>query len=211
MNTISPALIKKDAITKASLVYKALGLTFKNFKMSLDTLRESIGQNDLTTSLVKTNFANSYNIILSDMITFLVNILQTKINIGTDDSLVIRKVDTSLSEYSNEIWYGHTVQVSETQERRFPPQVVCKYDNFSIVPVITADIVTGYDFLVGTRKYTINDSSTLNLDEQDALIEQTVIERIITVTTIASYLQEYCAINVNIIEKYLTLFNKLFV
>lgn len=211
MSTLTKTIIKRNTIVKAGTVYKSLRDSFKNFKISIDKLREQIDQIDLTNSLIKTNFGNNYNILLSDLITSLTNILQTRRTVvGDNGSLVVRPVDTTIPEYFTEIWYGHTVKTL-TVETRFPPRIVCKYDNFSVVDILDDnDNVIGFTILVGDKTYSLLNSENIGLDSPDDIIVQTIIEQLTLIITTASYLQEYCSLNESIINKYKASFDLLY-
>ncbi len=92
---MSSAVIKKNAMDLAFSVYKVLTLAFSNFKLSVDKLRNTTDSIDLTNSLVKSNFSNSYNILLSDLNSTIVNILQSRRTIRGDDGALVIKPVTS--------------------------------------------------------------------------------------------------------------------
>ena len=210
MTDINKAQLKKDQIDKAESVYKTLGNVFKNFKLSVDKLREKVDTIDLTNQLFKTSFGNSYNILLSDLVSSVRNILQARRTaVGDDGSLVIRPVNVSTNDYFSEIWYGHTVIIGAT-EQRFPPRIVCKYDNFSVEKVIENDLLIAYDFIFGDKKCTINTSIDIGLDAADDVIVQSVIDKLNIIILTSSYLQDYCLINQQQIAKYKTLFVSLY-
>lgn len=211
MTTLTKTIIKRNTIEKARSVYKSLSDSFKNFKLSIDKLREQIDQIDLTNPLIKTNFGNNYNILLSDLVTSITNILQTRRTIiGDNGSLIIRPVDVETSSYFTEIWYNHTT-VTLTNEQRFPPRIVCKYDNFSIVNILDIDNnVIGFTFLIGDKTYSLYNSENLGLDSSNDVIVQTVIEQLTLIITTSSYLQEYCSLNESIINRYKSSFDVLY-
>ena len=202
------SLIKKDAMTRASLVYNTMASSLAVFKQTIDKLRESVDQIDLTNSLFKHTFGVNYNSTLSDLVTSLRSLLETrKTTVGDNGAVVIKPVNSGLNDYKNEIWYGHTIK-TDNGEKRFPPRVVCVYDNFSINQHALSAANGGFDFLINDKTYTILDSSDLGLDSPNIIVVQTVIDKLNVIVATASYIQEYCLLNKNNIDKYLIDFTK---
>lgn len=216
MNYPPKSLSKKNTIEKASVVYKTLADAFKYYKQSIDKLKDRVDQIDLSEQIFIDNFLNSYDTFLSDLANTIGNLLLTRKDvIGDDGSYIIKPVDTELGEYNTEIWYSHNTKCSDCTERRFPPRVVCRYDNFSLVPIKEYNVLVGYEFLIGKNSGKINTSSDIlnnifNLLSSNTQKVNELIKYLNNVTLIASYLQDYCLSNARIIDDYLDNFNRLY-
>ena len=210
------SLSKKNTIEKAGVLYKTLADSFKYFKQSIDRLKDRIDQLDLNEQIYIDNLLNSYDTYLSDLANSLGNLLLTRKDIiGDDGSLLIRPVNKKTHDYTSEIWHSYTNKCDNSCEIRFPSRVVCRYDNFSLIPLKEGSILNGYQFLIGKNCSVIKTSGEMLRDiiNESILHEQKIIKLLkylSNVTLVASYLQDYCLSNEKIINDYLDNFKRIF-
>ncbi len=150
----STYLSNKNTIEKARILYKSVSNAFNYFISDINKLKDKIDNMDTTEQIQIDNLLNMYDTYLSDLFSSVSKLLILKKNIIGDNSLIIKSVDKNNNDYSTEIWYSYN-----TVQFKFMPKLICKYDNFSFIPIRQGTILLGYNILIGTDNFMINSSN----------------------------------------------------
>lgn len=208
-------LCKKNTIEKVAILYKALANTFYYYKQDLDKLKDKIEQIDLSEHLYIDNFLNTYDTYLSDLANNIGNLLLTrKDTMGDDGELVIRPVDRKNKDFTTEIWYSHVEKNVNGLEKVYPSRIICKYDNFSLIPLKEGNKMNGYLILIGDSHQTLKTSSEML---NDIIQEETdckekikcLLKYFNNVLFNVCHLHDYCLSNSKIVNDYLLNFKRI--
>jgi hypothetical protein len=196
---------KLELMQRAAKIFTLLQSDVTTFKTDINNLIDSLDSKDLESSYVVENIFTDYELTLQTFISSFMDHISINRNTSSDDGTAVIK-QISGNSTSSQLFHTQYEQTS-FGEISSPPQIVCVFDNISVTPKSEFGALIGYDFKIGKTSYVIDSSHILVQTPQYDAIK----DNLNTIKTNASYIQELCRINTNIINNYIANFKKLFI